>query len=125
MTAAPSPIVLALIDAVASDPDALDQLAAALAPRLAAVTDVTVGPLTTAQAAQCAGLHERTIRRALAAGTLAGCTIAGRWRIEPDELDAWLSVGAPTSTTPTSRNGRPCRGATAGADAIAGSGRAA
>ncbi len=119
------PISAALVAAVLDDSDALDKLAAALGPRLAAVTTTGDNPagLTTAQAAQRAGLHERTIRRALAAGTLAGRTVAGRWRIDPESLDEWLSVGAPTSTAPTHHNGRGKATATAGADAI--SGRAA
>lgn len=117
----PSPLAHALIDALASDPDALDQLAAALAPRLTAVSPTTDGEaLTTAHAARRAGLHERTIRRALAAGTLAGYVIAGRWRIEEESLDLWLRHGAPTSTTATHGNGRARHGASAGADAIAG-----
>lgn len=119
---APSPLVVALIDALASDPDALDQLAAALAPRLTAVVSATAdsGSLTTTEAARRASLHERTIRRALAAGTLEGYTVAGRWRIEPHTLDDWLRVGAPTSATPTHSNGRARHGTSAGADAIAG-----
>jgi excisionase family DNA binding protein len=72
-------------------------------------------------------VHERTIRRALAAGTLTGHTVAGRWRIEPDDLERWLSNGAPTTATPTNSTGRLGRkaGATAGADAIAGAGAGA
>jgi len=120
-------ITSALIADLIADPDALEQLAAALAPRLAAVSpnvDDNAG-LTTAQAARRAGVHERTIRRALTAGTLRGHVVANRWRIQPDDLAAWLGAGAPTSTTPTHTNGRARRGATAGADAIATAGRAA
>jgi excisionase family DNA binding protein len=104
------------------DDDSLDQLARRLAPRLAAVSPVSDRnhDLTTAQAAQRAGVHERTVRRALAAGRLAGHTIAGRWRIEPNDFNAWLKVGAPTRATPTQHNGRHGNGATAGVNAIAG-----
>ena len=104
------------------DDNNLDELARRLAPRLAAVSPISDSScrLTTAQAAQRAGVHERTIRRALAAGTLTGLTVAGRWRIDADDLDAWLTVGAPTSMTPTHHNGRSRRGVTAGAAAIAG-----
>lgn len=114
------PLSAALVQALVVDDEALEQLAAALAPHLVVVAPAITGPLTTGQAAERAGLHERTIRRALAAGTLAGRTVAGRWRIELDDLAAWLEVGAPTSATPAMHNGRPPRGATAGADAIAG-----
>jgi excisionase family DNA binding protein len=118
-----SDLVAALIDTIAADAAALDRLATALGPRLtaqqASAHHVT---LTTSQAAQHAGLHERTVRRALSAGTLSGHTVAGRWRIEPESLDEWLRVGAPTSTTPTHHNGRSRRNgasATEGAAAIA------
>ena len=116
------PFSAALVEAVIADPAALDQLAAALAPRLAVVAPATTGvALSTAQAAQRAGLHERSIRRALAARTLPGRVIAGRWRVDPDDVDAWLAIGAPTSTTPTHANGRRRHGgATAGTAAIAG-----
>jgi len=113
----------ALVAAVIADPDALDQLAAALAPRLAAaVADATIaGALMTGQAARRAGLHERTIRRALAAGTLRGHTVAGRWRVAPDDLDAWVERGAPTSAVPAHAAGRARSSASlAGVDAIAG-----
>jgi excisionase family DNA binding protein len=121
-----SAIVTALLTEL--DDDGLDELARLLAPRLAAVSEICDRNtmLTTARAAQRAGLHERSIRRALAAGTLAGHTIAGRWRITPDDLDNWLELGAPTSTTSTHDNGRAQhRGTTTGADAIAGIRRAA
>jgi excisionase family DNA binding protein len=117
------PIVPALVAALCADPDALDQLATALAPRLASrsAVDTTSSPdLTPTQAARHAGVHDRTIRRALAAGTLRGRTVAGRWRVAPDDLDAWLDAGAPTSTTQTHHNGRPRRTTAAGVDAIAG-----
>ena len=113
----------AFVAAILDDPAALDQLAEALAPRIAAVSTVvdTSAGLTTARAATRAGLHERTIRRALAAGTLTGQTIAGRWRIDADDLDQWLKVGAPTSVALMDTTGRArATGATAGADAIAG-----
>ena len=122
------PMAAALVAAVIADPDALDQLAAALAPRLAVmVADATTaGALTTGQAARRAGLHDRTIRRALAARTLRGQTVAGRWRVDPDDLDAWLERGAPTSTVPAHAAGRARSGTTlAGVDAIAGRERAA
>jgi excisionase family DNA binding protein len=118
-----SDLVTAFIDGIAADAAALDRLAAALAPRIAAQASVRHdGALTTRQAAQHVGLHERTVRRALSAGTLNGHSVAGRWRIEPESLEEWLKVGAPTSTTPTHHNGRARRngaGATEGAAAIA------
>lgn len=113
----------ALVDALTADPNALHALAAALAPHLAEQDDATpaTGDLTAGQAAHRAGVHDRTIRRALTAGLLPGHTIAGRWRINPDDLAVWLRSGAPTSATPTHRNGRPLRtGTTAGAAAIEG-----
>ncbi len=59
--------------------------------------------------------------RAIAADTLTGTTIAGCWRIHPDDLVAWLEHGAPTHATPTPTNHRATRpGATAGTRAIAG-----
>jgi excisionase family DNA binding protein len=112
--------VAALVEAIAADSDALERLAAALAARTGNA-EHQLAELTTKQAASQAGLHERTIRRALAAGTLTGCPVAGRWRIHRDKLDAWLHAGAPTSAAPTHHNGRLTRAAgTAGADAIAG-----
>ena len=50
-------------------------------------------------------------------------TVAGRWRVDPDDLDAWLESGAPTSTVPAYAAGR-ARSSTSlglgGVDAIAG-----
>lgn len=47
--------------------------------------------LNTAQAADHAGCHPVTVRKALEAGELHGAqrTTAGRWRIHVDCLDAW------------------------------------
>lgn len=114
----------AIVDAFLADLDdqALDRLAELLAPRLASRAAAPTGPLTTRQAAQRAGVHERTIRRALAAGTLAGQTIAGRWRIDVGDVDTWLAVGAPTCSPTAEGCGRRRRqtGPTDGAAAIRG-----
>lgn len=47
---------------------------------------------STAQAAEYAGCHVQTIRKAAAAGVLNGgqTAVGGRWRIHKDDLDAWL-----------------------------------
>lgn len=48
--------------------------------------------LTTEQAAERAGRHPVTVRRALEAGALHGgqSKAGGRWRIHVDCLDAWV-----------------------------------
>jgi excisionase family DNA binding protein len=121
-----SPVTAALVAAVIADPTALDELAAALAPRLTATQPAPNGALTTSQAAMHVGVHERTVRRALAAGTLSGHTVAGRWRIAPADLATWIAAGARTSQAPTHTAGRG-RGSTtvAGVAAIAGRSQAA
>ena len=111
----------ALVDELLADAAALDRIAEALGPRIAGHAKPRDAPLTTREAAEHATVHERTIRRALAAGTLRGRTVAGRWRIAREDVAAWLDAGAPTSATVTHSNGRPrARTAGRGADAIAG-----
>ncbi len=117
-------ITAALVEAIVSDPEALDELAAALAPRLERRAPVRgAAALTPAGAGAIAGLHARTIRRALAAGMLRGSLLAGRWRIDPEDLDEWLAAGAPTAPAPrVDAGGRSqrARSSSLGADAIAG-----
>lgn len=118
-----SEISLAVLRDLIADPDALDLLAVAF--DLRAATRATAGAsnerLTTATAAAIAGLHVRTIRRALDAGTLRGEKRAGRWQIEPADLDVWLARGAPTAAERSMTNGRTrgARPGLTGADAIA------
>jgi len=106
--------------------DLLDAIADRVLARLADKPTTTPTQLTTTQAAARATVHDRTIRRALAAGALTGRTTAGRWRITTTDLDAWLERGAPTTTTSavTSRRVTQPRASHAnrptGADAIAG-----
>jgi excisionase family DNA binding protein len=56
--------------------------------------------MTVAQAATTAGVSARTVRRALAAGLLAGHQAAGRWRVTTADLERWRAAGAPTTSTP-------------------------
>lgn len=54
-------------------------------------------PLSPEQAAKRAGLSRWTISRALQAGKLRGIRDnRGRWRVETDDLDAWLAEHPPT-----------------------------
>lgn len=111
----------ALADALIADPEALDALSAALAPHVKKHMEPSPPKiLTTTQAARRAGLHERTIRRALDAQTLNGYTVAGRWRVQRDDLDIWVAAGAPTSMMAAVGNARRGRTQTEGAAAIRG-----
>lgn len=64
-------------------------------------------PLTASDAARIAGVHERTIRRAIARGELAATRRNGRFGIEPDALQVYLKR---THTTgPTTRRSAQAR----------------
>lgn len=123
----PTTISAAVLNEIIADPVALDRLALALDARAAARSTSAIRDvlLTPASAAAIAGLHERTIRRALAAGTLRGSKRAGRWRIELTDLEAWIANGAPTARTESITIGRPRRNPAGlkGAEAIAGTGQ--
>ncbi len=58
--------------------------------------------LSPEQAAQRVGLSRWTISRALQAGRLRGVRDnRGRWRIEVEDLDAWLAAQTPTQVSTT------------------------
>lgn len=111
-----------LADALAANAPAVERIAAAVMPLLAGTMRATSGPLTPATAAPIAGLHPRTIRRALDAGILRGEKHAGRWQMEPEDIAAWRALGSPTSSAQAvaSLRRHGGRSATKGADAIAG-----
>jgi len=48
------------------------------------------------------GLHHQTVRKLIKAGTLLARRIGGVWRIDPDDLDIYLSraAGETRSTQP-------------------------
>lgn len=61
--------------------------------------------LTVPEAAEVAGLAQRTIRRALREGRLAGATVGGRWVVDPADLPRFGRVArrrgaAQTATVP-------------------------
>jgi excisionase family DNA binding protein len=99
-------LLAALLDTL--DDSALDRLAALLAPRIWALApddapgDGTARLLTCSQAAQHAGTHIETIRRAVRSGALPAGRVGRSPRIDPADLDAWLRGGMRTgSTRPT------------------------
>lgn len=66
--------------------------------------------LTVPEAAEVAGLAQRTIRRALREGRLAGATVAGRWTVDPADLPRFQRIArrrgaAQTGTVPPPGNG--------------------
>jgi len=86
--------------------DVLAALAIVLRPLLVEANSTTERGvaqwLSPAQAAEHAGVHRRTIYRALAAGALCGGRVAttkrgSRWRIRLEDVDAWIEAGAPTT----------------------------
>lgn len=121
-----SDLAAALIDAL--DDDALDALAALLAPRLA-VHLATVEDrgadelLTSEEAAGRAKVHVETIRRAVRGGVLPAQRAGRSIRIAAGDLDRWLtgaeppvrSVGRPRPR-PRSSNRRPLAGALSNLD---------
>jgi hypothetical protein len=116
-------LIDALADALAANAHAVERIANAVMPLLAGPTRATSGPLTPTTAAPIAGLHPRTIRRALQAGLLRGEKHAGRWQIEPEDFAAWRAIGSPTASVRAMPRIRARAGgsrATMGADAIAG-----
>ena len=113
-----SPVMAALIAELRNDDEARKELAELLAP-LAHHTSRT---LTAQEAADVAEVHERTIRRACVAGTLRGTQRGGRWRVEHEDLAAWIAAGAPTRAPhdPPPASARRGNRTTAGVAAIAG-----
>jgi len=96
----------ALLDSL--DDAALDRLAELLAPRIEARLDSPPAaapdtPLSCGEAAELAGVHVETIRRAARSGKLP-CVRAGTAvRIDPAGLDAWLTTGRRPAATPRAR----------------------
>jgi len=78
----------------AADPDDLAELAKLLSPLLPEPERWEVSAavmLTCSQAAQRAGTHPETIRRAIRSGALSAGRVGRSLRIAPSHLDAWLS----------------------------------
>jgi excisionase family DNA binding protein len=88
------------------DDAALDELAARLAPRLWQPAPATPALLTTDQVAEHVGCHPRTVARAIAARQLNAIKLAGRWRITPTALDAWLDHATDTPRRRAPRRSR-------------------
>jgi excisionase family DNA binding protein len=101
----------------------LDRLADLLAPRIRARSDADASApaalLTCAQAAQRAGAHIETIRRAVRSGALPAGRVGRSARIEPADLDAWLAPAADRPRRPRTHSRRPKAGRNPMADAIA------
>ncbi|MGI8712388.1 MAG: helix-turn-helix domain-containing protein [Solirubrobacteraceae bacterium] len=97
----------------AADPDDLAELAKLLSPLLEPERR-EVSPavmLTCSQAAQRAGTHVETIRRAVRSGALPAGRVGRSLRIAPSHIDAWLSgdrcrVSAPRPLDRGPRAGR-------------------
>jgi excisionase family DNA binding protein len=109
------------------DDQALDELAALLAPRLAQlatpVEDRAADELlTAAEAAGRAKAHVETIRRAVRSGDLPAQRIGRALRIAAGDLDRWLTGAEPVRTVgrprsrPRSSNRRPLAGALSNLD---------
>ena len=87
------------LDARALDqlaPTTMDRLADLVAARLADRHATAEAPLlTVADAAQVAGVHPETVRRAIRAGALRAAGYAGkRPRLRRDEVERWLQEAA-------------------------------
>ena len=96
------------LDARALDelaPRTIDRLADLVAARLADRRATAEAPLlTVADAAQVAGVHPETVRRAIRAGALRAAGYAGkRPRLRREEVERWLQE--PASAQATSRAG--------------------
>jgi excisionase family DNA binding protein len=113
------------------DDDALDRLAEMLAPRILARLDALQFPahgfpasaapealLTCGQAAERAGVHVETIRRAARSGALPAARAGRVVRISPADLSAWLEDARKPVAVGSSRRRRPRTGRTL-ADALA------
>ena len=52
--------------------------------------------MSTEQAAEYAGMHPETVRRACETGDLTAYQMrrGGRWRIHPDDVDTWIRRAA-------------------------------
>jgi len=108
----------ALVDAL--DDAALDVLAERLAPRLAVLAPGLAPAeewLTTREAAERAGVHVQTIRRAVRTGNLEasrlGGTATGPLRIGQADLTTWMPAARVTGTTraaPPRRRSTPTSG---------------
>jgi len=66
--------------------------------------------LTVPEAAEVAGLAQRTIRRALREGRLAGATVGGRWMVDPADLPRFQRIArrrgaAQSATVPSPGSG--------------------
>ncbi|MDP9355048.1 MAG: helix-turn-helix domain-containing protein [Chloroflexota bacterium] len=74
-------------------------------PALALVVAVSAPPLPAGEAAEVAGVSERTIRRAIARGELPAGKHAGAYRIAPGDLATWQAAhaGAPDTGQPPQR----------------------
>ena len=88
------------LDAGALDqlgPATIDRLADMVARRLAERRLAAEAPLlTVADAAEVAGVHPETVRRAIRAGALRAAGYAGkRPRLRRDEVERWLTEAAP------------------------------
>jgi excisionase family DNA binding protein len=106
----------ALLAELAGDPEALGELARALAPLLGAAQPPAVDQraLTVAEAAQLAACHPETIRRAARDGRLPALRVGRAIRVRAADVDAWLAAGttrdAPApraSGSPAARASRP------------------
>jgi excisionase family DNA binding protein len=88
------------------DPASLDRLADLVAERLASrrSTRAEHEPLlTVAQAAERAGCHAETIRRAARSGALPASRVGRAVRIDPADLAEWLSEPHGARQTPVRR----------------------
>lgn len=106
----------------AADPDDLAELAKLLSPLLLEPEREEVSAaggevmLSCSQAAQRAGTHVETIRRAVRSGALPAGRVGRSLRIAPSHLDAWLSVDGrcasarrPPARRPRASRPRPAR----------------
>lgn len=83
--------------------------------------------LTLDQAAQRAGYSSKTLVRAMEAGELSGSKVRNRWRLDPRDVDAWLTREVPVAVRRRPRRARPSSGTQSGflSSRIADDGRAA
>jgi len=109
-----SPTVAALLAELREDPDAL----AELRELLAVEPEPTL--LTAADAAQRAGVHVETIRRAIRDEQLVASHARGALRIAPGDLAAWLASPRARRATGAHRAARRASTRRPLADALAG-----
>jgi excisionase family DNA binding protein len=103
-----SQLARALIDDLASDPQALERLRALVSDQRPEIGTLMTPAFTVATLATELGRSERSIRAAIARGELQAVKRGRGWVIARDAVAAWARAPIPRSQ-PRPRSGRPRR----------------